>query len=446
MVSPPPKSTINSTGPPGPPGPPGRTRPASYVPYAAFTAFGIFWGTWGAALPAIRSHTGLSEGQLGTALLFVGLGALPAMLLTGRALDRFGPRLAAPLLAALGLAGLVVVMGARGMSSLVVGMLLVGALSGAADVAINTVSGQVEHDTARPVLTRAHGVFSLAVVAASLTSGLVLSSGSAAASGAGAGSAGALGWAFAVAGAAVAVLSLLVWAGTTARPTRATSPVRAVEEQAAMRTASQASQASPATLPTPAPGPALLTAPLVAVGLVGALAYATENAHQSWGAVFLTDTFTASAQTASWAPAVFAAAAAAARLTLAPLSRTRPRVLLVTGGAVACAGSLVLATSTTVAIALLGLGIAALGTATLFPTLLSTSLRDVAPGRRGRATSVISTTAYLGFLLGPAYVGLLAEQVGLRGAVVGIAALAVVFTVTGGPISRWAAGKADTSP
>ena len=74
---------------------------AAYAPYAAFAAFGIFWGAWGAALPALRTQAGVSEGQLGTALLFVGLGALPAMAFTGRAVDRFGLRVAAWLLAAL---------------------------------------------------------------------------------------------------------------------------------------------------------------------------------------------------------------------------------------------------------------------------------------------------------------------------------------------------------
>lgn len=31
--------------------------------------------------------------------------------------------------------------------------------------------------------------------------------------------------------------------------------------------------------------------PLLALGLVGALAYATENAHQSWGAILITDVY-----------------------------------------------------------------------------------------------------------------------------------------------------------
>jgi MFS family permease len=426
-----------------PPRPHSASRAALYVPYASFTAFGVFWGTWGAALPALRSHAGVSEGELGTALLFVAVGALPAMLLTGRLLDRFGSRPAAPLLAALGLAGLLAATGARGWPSLVVGMLLVGATSGAADVAINTVSGQIEQDTARPVLTRAHGVFSVAVVAASLTAGLVLSAGSEPGDG-GTGSAE-LVWTFGVASLAVLALSAVVWIGTTAEQARLASSVASSSAAVPDRNSRPSAQEAVPHQAAPV-GAGRVTVTLALVGLVGALVYATENAHQSWGAVFLTDSFTASAQTAALAPATFAAAAAVTRLTLAPLSRTHPFALLVVGGLVAAAGSLILATSASVTIALVGLALAAAGTATLFPTLLSSTLSDVTAQQRGQATATISTIAYLGFLLGPAYVGLLADHVGLRGAVVGVAVLAGVFALTAAPVSRRIANGTTIRP
>jgi len=53
--------------------------------YAGFAVFGAFWGVWGASLPAIRDQAAVTDGQLGTALLFIGAGALPAMLLADRA-------------------------------------------------------------------------------------------------------------------------------------------------------------------------------------------------------------------------------------------------------------------------------------------------------------------------------------------------------------------------
>src|SRR5258706_2667363 len=73
--------------------------------YAGFGVCGAFWGSWGATIPALRDQARLSDGQLGTALLFVGAGALPAMLLAGRAVDRWGRRGTARLLVLLGGAG-----------------------------------------------------------------------------------------------------------------------------------------------------------------------------------------------------------------------------------------------------------------------------------------------------------------------------------------------------
>ncbi len=386
-----------------------RGARAAYAPYTAFAAFGIFWGAWGAALPALRTQAGVSEGQLGTALLFVGLGALPSMALTGRAVDRFGLRVVAWLLAALAGAGLLITAGADGVISLIIGMLLVGATSGAADVAINTLAGRAEHVTGKPLLTRSHGLFSVGVVIASLAAGALLGTGLT------------LPATFAV------VAAVMLALATAAHLTGTALRIPTGQGETAGDRARRAGRIT-----------SLLRTPLFVVGLVAALAYAVENAHQSWGAVMLTDVFTAAPQLAAAAPATFAATAALARLSLAPLSRSHPTAMLLGGGALATAGSVVLATAPSIAVALTGLVLAALGTATLFPTLLSRSLRDTDPARHGRATSTVAATAYLGFLLGPAYVGLLAETTDLRGALLGVAALALAFTLTAAPISTWA--------
>ncbi len=404
---------------------------ATYAPYAAFAAFGIFWGAWGAALPALRTQAGVSEGQLGTALLFVGLGALPTMTVTGRAVDHFGLRIAGWLVAALATAGLLITTVGHGVELLIVGMLVVGASSGAADVAINTLAGRAEHATAKPLLTRSHGLFSVGVVVASLSTGALLGAGLS------------LVTTFVVIAAVMVVLAAVAHQAASElnvhTPADAwTGPTGAV----AMPPSAESSGHS-RTSPTAMLDRLRPTSPLLVVGLVAALAYAIENAHQSWGAVMLTDVLSASPQLAAVAPATFAATAAIARLALAPLSRSHPTAMLVGGGALAAAGSAVLAFAPSIPVALAGLVLAALGTATLFPTLLSRSLRGTDPSQHGRATSTVAATAYMGFLLGPAYVGLLAEASGLRGALVGVAAIALVFTVAAAPISSWAAKRAE---
>jgi MFS family permease len=51
-------------------------------------------------------------------------------------------------------------------------------------------------------------------------------------------------------------------------------------------------------------------------------------------------------------------------------------------------------------------------------------------------TSAVATTSYLGFLLGPVYVGLLADAVGLRGAMVGVAVLVGAFALLAPAVAR----------
>ena len=65
-----------------------------------FAAFGVFWGAWGATLPAVQSHAGVDDGQLGIALLCIGAGALVSMRVAGTLVDRWGaPALPAALAA-----------------------------------------------------------------------------------------------------------------------------------------------------------------------------------------------------------------------------------------------------------------------------------------------------------------------------------------------------------
>jgi MFS family permease len=366
--------------------------------YVAFAAFGAFWGVWGASVPRVQHQAGIGDGQLGFALLFVGAGALPAMLLAGRALDRWGLRVAAVVIGALGAVGAGLALTAVDLASLCAGLALVGATSGAADVAENAVAGRAEKIAGRPVITRAHGIFSSLVVLASLGTGL----------------ASAASLPLAVPFTAVAVLSLVAGA-------------------ALLRTL-------PAGPTGPAPGPVRTaaapsgrrrTVPFLLLGVLGALAFASENAHQSWSAVFAHDVLHSGAGRSAIAPAVFAGTVALTRFATGGVRPARARTVLLAGALAAAAGAALIAAAPTLVIAGLGLALAAAGTAVLFPTLLGVVSRNVDESRRGRATSVVTTVSYLGFLVGPVYVGLWADAVGLRGAMVAVAALAAgLFVLT----------------
>lgn len=367
-----------------------RTTTASL---SAFAAFGLFWGMWGAALPALRSASDLDDAALGTALLFVGLGALPAMFFTGRLVDRFGSRIAGPLLITLAVAGVLTAFFAHNLLTLIVGMTLVGATSGAADVASNALAGLAEQKSGRRIITIAHAVFSSFVVIGSLGTGALRTAGTD------------VGFVFVVMGALMIALGVvvLVLGGGPHRIDSASGQSRTPSWRYAV--------------------------PFVIVGLIAALGFAAENAHQSWSAIFLADELSAEPGLTALAPATFAAFAAVTRFAAGALTRLRAPFLLIGGGVTATAGTLLVGSATNTMTALGGLALAAIGTSVLFPTLLSEATRTVPTHRRGRATSAVATTAYLGFVLGPVFVGFLAEAVGLRGAMIGIAALTAAFAV-----------------
>jgi MFS family permease len=366
------------------------TRSPVVPAFVAFAAFGAFWGLWGASVPRVQHQAGISDGQLGFALLFVGAGALPAMLLTGRALDRWGLRAGAVVVGALGVAGAGLAVTAVNLAALCAGLAVVGAVSGAADVANNAVAGRAEKIAGRPVITRAHGIFSSLVVLASLATGLASS------------------LPLVVPFAAVAVVSLAAGAALlTALPAGTAAQRRGDPPSSGRRT----------------------MVPFVLVGVLGALAFASENAHQSWSAVFAHDELHTGTGLSAVAPAVFAGTVAITRFLIGDLGATRPRTVLLAGALTAAAGTTLLAAAPTLVVGGLGLAVAGAGTAVLFPTLVGVVSRNVEESHRGRATAVVTTVSYLGFIVGPVYVGFWADATGLRGAMVAVAALAVALFV-----------------
>ncbi|WP_194837348.1 MFS transporter [Nocardia sp. XZ_19_369] len=385
-------------------------RPLITSAYVAFAAFGSFWGIWGASVPRVAKQSGLGAGQLGFALLFVGAGALPAMLLAGRALDRWGLRVASVAIGALGGVGAGLALTARDLVSLCIGLAFVGATSGAADVAINAVAGRAERSASRPVITRAHGAFSSLVVLGSLATGL----------------AAAAELPLAVPFVVVAIASMVTGAATFRM-----LPGRDIPEDYEDCTATDFADSHRWRI-----------APFVLIGALGALAFASENAHQSWSAVFAEAELHTGPGSSAVAPAVFAGTVALTRFAVGGVRADMSRTVLLAGAAATAVGTVLIASAPTLFVAAAGLAVAAAGTAVLFPTLLAVVSRNVDEARRGRATSIVTMVSYLGFLLGPVYVGLWADAVGLRGAMLAVAVLAAgLFLLTPVLLRRSGFGK-----
>jgi MFS family permease len=167
---------------------------------------------------------------------------------------------------------------------------------------------------------------------------------------------------------------------------------------------------------------------LLALGALGALAFWIESAWQNWGAVQLERTLDVGPGMSSLAPALFAASMTAGRLagnTL--LERWSERTLLVAGAAVSAAGTALGALAANVPVALAGIAVAGAGCSVLAPTILSVAGRGARPQERATIVGSVTTLMYLGFLVGPAAVGGLAQAETLRLSLAGVAALAVLL-------------------
>jgi len=248
-----------------------------------------------------------------------------------------------------------------------------------------------EEASGRPLLNLAHAFFSGAVVFSSLATGL------------------------------------LRWRGAEPVVVFALAAVVVVLAAVSMRTGS-----------TPAWVPALseerprflqrVPAWLLVLGLLGALAYWVENTWDSWGAVHLERTLDARPAVSALGPAIFASAMTVGRLTAHRLARRgQERVVLVAGAVVAGTGTALAAVAASVPIALAGILVAGAGCSVCAPTIVSIAGRAAAPHERATIIGSLTTIMYLGFLVGPAGVGGVAELTTLPVSLGVVAALACLL-------------------
>jgi MFS family permease len=355
-----------------------------------FAALGVYWGAWGAALPAVQRAAGASDAELGLALLLVGLGALVSMRGTGVLIDRFGPRLTPVTVAAFGLAALLPAF-AHSSVELWLYLIVLGATSGAMDVAINADAVREEVATGRPLLNLAHAAFSGAVVVASLTTG-------------------ALRWAGAGPGTIFTLSAAVILACAVVL--------------AAGRPAAGDPTAETPRLFARVPGW------LVILGCLGAMAFWIESAWDNWGSVHLERTLDAAPGLSALAPAMFATSMTVGRLAGNRLVGTwTSHRVLVAGALVAAGGTAVAAAAPSIPVALAGILVAGAGCSVLAPTVISVTGQAARPQERATAVGSVTTLMYLGFLAGPAAVGGVAQLETLGVSLGGVAALALLLAV-----------------
>ncbi len=362
---------------------------------AAFLIHSTVSGTWAPRLPAIKESLGLSDGELGTALVGLAIGLVVGTRLAGAPVDRFGSRpvmrVGFPLLAAtLLLPGL-----ADSLVALFLSLFVLGLASGALDVAMNAQGIEVERHLGRPILSGLHGLWSV---------GLGIGAGVAAL-------AAAIGADplehFAVVAAVLAVASLVFLRGLL---------------PAHDQLREESGGAEPADVRwTPA---------LVLLGVIAFCSFVGEGSASDWSAVYMTQELGTSQALGALAFAAFAVTMALARFAADPLRGRVGNVVLVRGGSLIAAAGLGIALLVhEPAAAIAGFALLGLGLAPVVPIVFSAA-GDLDARATGRLVGRVATVGYVGSVAGPIMIGWLAEATSLRASLCLVVVLALVIAVS----------------
>ena len=357
---------------------------------AVFFVNGFGFASWVSRIPAVRDALLLTESQLGMALLAMGVGALCAFQLTGRGLGYLSARtltLATGFLYCYALPHPVMV---GSLPVLALTLFLLGATSGAMDIAMNALAVEVEARQGKPIMSGLHGLWSAGGLCGASLGGLMAQQGVSP-------SAHIIGVACAL---AVVLLIARQWL-----PDLPAKPAEAGPRFA---------------FPEPA---------MLGLGAIVCCAFLIEGAMADWSAVYLKDTLGTTAAKAALGYAAFSFAMMGLRLAGDKIvARWRAANLLRLANAAAAAMmALAIATQhtvlTMVAFVLVGLGVAVVA-----PLVFGAAARR-SQHSPGHGIAAMATLGYGGFLLGPPVIGWLAHLTSLRTALLLVALLAAAIAV-----------------
>lgn len=361
---------------------------------AQFFSSGFIFATWGVHVPTVKAHYGIDEAQLGLALLAAGAGAMFGLTSAGRWIGRHGPRRMAAMCgcvyAAL-LAGLIAMPGYVALLGL---LAVFGLVTSVFDVAINTEAAQLELHSGTALMSGMHGMFSLGGMAGAASGSAALA-----------------------AGLGAQAHLLLVAAGMAL--VVAASSTRMLPRPAA--TSNTASTDRGFRLPR---------GPLAVLGVLAALGLIAEGAIYDWSVLYMQQELGSPQKQAALAYAAFSAAMAAARFGGdAMRARFTPAALLRGSGLVAAASMTLVLLTDLPWLALAGFAGVGVGFANVVPILFGASAR--LPGvEPASGIAAVSAVAYLGFMAGPAVIGLLARASSLTAALYAVVIFAAALAAS----------------
>jgi len=339
-----------------------------------FALNGAAFSAWYARLPAIQDELALTPGQIGIALLGAPVGLLLAQPVMGAVIARRGSR---ALVAAAPVYVLAIVLPALAIDlpTLILAVVVAGAVNGMLDIAMNANGLAVEARSQRPLFSSLHAAFSFGALA-------------------GAGAAGA----FAALG-LDPLAHLLIWSAAAALVALALVPHLLVDAPSGVATGSARRLAQPSRR-------------LLVLSAIAFCVLLAEGAVFDWSGIFLAREAGAGEGAAALGLALFSLTMGIGRLGGdAASERVGAAALARAGAAIAATGLALAAVVATTPIALAGFALMGVGLSVVFPLTLRAAGRD-----RTQELAAVSAIGYTGFLAGPPLIGLLADLGDLRSA------------------------------
>jgi MFS family permease len=382
----------------------GTPRQARSAVAAVFFINGLIFGSWAARIPAVRDRVGLSDGELGIALACGAIGSIIAMPIAGGRAARLGSRRATRVALGLISVAVAVVALAPSLPALCALVFFMGAAMGSCDVTMNAHGVEVERRYDRAILASFHAAFSIGGLAG-----------------------GALGALAAAADLDVRVHLAIIGAVAGVVGLGWSRHFLAGDADAI-------GHAEPIFVRPPRR--------LLALGALAFACLLIEGASADWSAVYLRDELGTAAATAALAFTAFSVTMTLGRLIGDRLvNRFGPQTIVRAGGALAAVGfGLGLAISEPIA-GIAGFACLGAGMSGIVPIVFRASGR--VPGMAaGVGLAAVSSTGYLGFLVGPPTIGGIATLTGLPTALIVLVVLAAIVTALA-PTTRHAAFRAS---
>ncbi|HYE01466.1 MAG TPA: MFS transporter [Alphaproteobacteria bacterium] len=374
---------------------------------AIFLVNGFFFGNWITRIPDVKRALGVTDGELGTALLALGLGALGAMLLSGSLIARHGSRRVVAAMAVAYSFTPFLPVAADHYLVLVGGLLLFGIGAGAVDVSMNAQAALLEQKAGRPIMSSFHAAYSLGGLIGAALGGLAAEAGIA----------------------PFAHMLAIAMGGLAVN----------------LATLRHLFPDGPA--PGGAEGPRLAwpTGALLPLAIVAFCCFLAEGAIADWSALYLREVLATDAGTAAAGYGAFSLAMTAGRFFGdRAVAAWGGRAVTRRGAALAAAGLVAALLLPWPPVAILGFGAVGLGLSNVVPVVFTQAARH---GEAGRSIAAVSTLGYLGFLLGPSIIGWFAVATSLPAALGLVTALIVVAGLLargGAPGAAPAAAAAET--